>query len=394
MIKVLIIAASYPYPEHRDGLAKINANLIVDNPYYEADMLCVQDVDYAELQRCRFFKVPQQPAKRKLSTIAAYLFSGKPMGVVKMQSYIRGFRDFVLENHERYDIIHVSSPYLAELVDDLPAAIADKLLIFPIDSMALFWRRRTDAEGSLLKKLIYRTELWKCIRFERRYYPKFKKAVFVSDVDRRAAQELDSKSSFHTIPNGVDLDYFTESNSTPPSRNSIVFTGDMSYAPNRDAALFLAEQILPLIDSRLQVHLLLAGQRPDDHLKSLASDQITVTGFVDDLRPYLSAAVMYVSPLRIGSGIKNKVLEAMSLSMVVLGTKLSFEGIDCVAGRDCLEISPNPKSIAQQIEAVLLNPRDYRPMALRARALIQEKYSWDSIRKAYGRLYENSVGNR
>jgi glycosyltransferase involved in cell wall biosynthesis len=394
MVKVLIVAASYPYPEHRDGLAKINANLIVDNPYYEADMLCVQDVDCAELQRCRIFKVPRRAPGPKLFNIASYLLFGKPLGVVKIQGYIRAFRDFILEHHQRYDIIHISSPYLAEVVDGLPTAIASKLLIFPIDSMALFWQRRTNAERSLLKRLIYRMELWRCIRFERRYYPKFKTAIFVSDVDRCAATKLDSESDFQSIPNGVDLEYFTPSNLISRATNSLVFTGDMSYAPNRDAALFLAEEILPRIDPRLNVHLFLVGQRPDDQLKSLESAQITVTGFVDDLRPYLSAASMYVSPLRMGSGIKNKVLEAMSLQMVVLGTKLSFEGIECVAGRDCLQISSDPKAFAEQIEVVLLNPDEFRPLALRARSLIEEKYSWDSIRNAYGRLYENCVGDR
>lgn len=390
MLEVLIVATGYPFPEHRDGLAKINANLLTDNPWFRAELLCIDD-EPASPPTSRIHTLTTRSGGGALARLIAMLTSRDPMAVKRFASYLGDYREFLLRHHERYDVIHVGSPYLAPLVDLLPAEIVAKMLWFPIDCMSLFWSRRAASASSVLRRLLYRVEWRKSRAYERRYYRQFKQAIFVSDVDREEARALAPTANVASIPNGVDIDYFAPSSAPRSPGHRLVFTGDMAYAPNRDAAVFLIEQVLPRIPARFKAHLYLVGQRPDAALLALAGPQVTVTGFVDDLRPYLADASVYVAPLRFGSGIKNKVLEAMAMGCLVVGSKICFEGIECHPLHDCLEVAADGAAIADMLGQVFDAPDRFAPIGSRARQLVQEKYSWNSVRKAYGELYENSI---
>ncbi|MDX8120279.1 glycosyltransferase [Janthinobacterium sp. GMG2] len=394
MDKVLIVATSYPYPEYRDGLAKINANLLKKNDYFDADMLCIGDLgDLNTSDVGNIFKIPPRKKKDKFSQIFSFIFSMKPINVSKYSQYVRQYKDFLLEHHSRYSVIHLSSPYLAEIAIGMPSEIVNKMIIFPIDCMTLFWCRRKKNEENIIKKIIYSIEFLKCSSFEKRYYNIFKAAVFVSDVDRDYAKAITKKDNYYCIPNGVDVDYFKSDSLAQRDKNFLIFTGDMSYAPNKDAVNFLVNKVLPKIDKKFQPHLLLVGQKPDETTLSFASEHITVTGFVEDLRPYLNRSKVYISPLRFGSGIKNKILEAMSMGMVVIGTKVSFEGIGCTPGHDCVQVEVDEFKMAKAVEEIFQNQVAYTSMRKNARDLAEKKYSWDSIRKAYGLIYENRFSN-
>ncbi|ATD63394.1 hypothetical protein CNX70_26965 [Janthinobacterium svalbardensis] len=97
--------------------------------------------------------------------------------------------------------------------------------------------------------------------------------------------------------------------------------------------------------------------------------------------------------MRFGSGIKNKILEAMSMGMVVIGTKVSFEGIECTPGHDCVLVEVDEHKMATAVEEIFQNQVAYTSMRENARDLAEKKYSWDSIRKAYGLIYENRFSN-
>ncbi|KAB0327130.1 glycosyltransferase [Janthinobacterium sp. PLB04] len=394
MNKVLIVATSYPYPEYRDGLAKINANLLKKNDYFNADMLCIGDVgDTNTVETGKIFKILPRKKKHKFSQIFSFIFSLKPVNVSKYSEYIRQYKDFLLEHHTRYSAIHLSSPYLAEIAIDMPSEIVNKMIIFPIDCMALFWYRRKKNEENIFRRMAYSIEFLKCSSFEKKYYNLFKAAVFVSDVDRDYATKITKENNYYTIPNGVDIDYFKSDDLNRGDKNFLVFTGDMSYSPNKDAVNFLVNKVFPKISQKFQPHLLLVGQKPDETTLSFASEHITVTGFVDDLRPYLNRSKVYISPLRFGSGIKNKILEAMSMGMVVIGTKVSFEGIECTPGHDCVLVEVDETQMAKAVEEIFQNQMAYASMRENARDLAEKKYSWDSIRKAYGLIYENRFSN-
>ncbi len=196
------------------------------------------------------------------------------------------------------------------------------------------------------------------------------------------------------IPNGVDLEFFRRDPGVAVEPDSLVFTGDMGYEPNRDAALFFVDEVLPLVQARVAVRVYLVGKGAGAELKSRAGENVVVTGFVDDVRPYLDRAALYVAPLRFGSGIKNKVLEAMAMEKAVVGTALSFDGIAVSDGVECLKSGESSQELADKIVALLADPGLRAQMGARARATVERQYSWESVCAEYARLYQSISAQR
>ncbi len=389
MVKVLLVTPSFPYPEHKDGVAKINYNLLANRNGYVADLLTVDDSEHRGIDGVKIEYIPfiEPPAKPRL--LYRWITSPRPLNVIKYERYMDLLVRKLEELHENYDIVHLSSPFFATLHSKASKELQRKLILFPIDSVSLNKERMLEKERSIKKWLVTSIELLKYRRFERLNYANYKKTVFVSDVDSEYVKRLNPAIEAESIPNGVDTFYFKSNGSVEREEFSLVFTGDLSYAPNEDAVRFFIEEVRPLIMEQIPLKLYVVGKRPKEWLRKLESEDIVVTGFVEDIRGYIERAGAYISPLRFGSGIKNKVLEAMSMSKVVVGTPISFEGIEIESGRNCIVVEANPAKMAAGVVKVLSDPKRYEHIQRAARELIEMSYSWSGIAKRYGELYES-----
>ena len=215
---------------------------------------------------------------------------------------------------------------------------------------------------------------------ERRMLHRADRALFASSRDREALlPDLGPADGLAAIvPNGVDTTVWHRS-SDRLGTDSIVFTGAMGYAPNVDAAVHLARTILPLVrrtapDARLTI----VGRDPAPAVAALASlDGVTVTGFVDDVRPYLDAASVFAAPLRFGAGIQNKLLEAMAMAVPSVVSSLAADGLRTAAGDEPpVVVADDPVGAAAAIIRALGQARlDPRPDSA-ARAYVLEHFSW------------------
>lgn len=195
------------------------------------------------------------------------------------------------------------------------------------------------------------------------------------------------------VPNGVDTGYWQRS-SRKRGANTIVFTGSMDYPPNIDAAMFLIEEILPLVqrqfpDVRLQIvgrdppaRLLRAGQRPG----------VTVTGFVDDVRPYMEQATVFAAPLRFGAGIQNKVLEALAMEVPVVATPLAADGLRTEDGdQPPLQVASDAQQLAALIGKRLAeHSSDPAPVA-EARRFVERHFVWRSSGQKLDQVFNRVV---
>jgi glycosyltransferase involved in cell wall biosynthesis len=156
-----------------------------------------------------------------------------------------------------------------------------------------------------------------------------------------------------TLPNGVDLDYFHQVESSPEPE-TVLFTGKMSYHANEAAALQLAQRVMPLVWARCpEAKLVIAGKDPSEVVRQLGKDpRVRVTGFVDDLRPFFWSATVVVAPLVYGVGIQNKVLEAMACGRPVVASRAACEGIAAPPGKALL-VGGDPGEMAAQTVALL-----------------------------------------
>ena len=208
-------------------------------------------------------------------------------------------------------------------------------------------------------------------------------ALLVSEAEcqRFAALAPHTAGRVFAVQNGVDLDYFSPAHSFPcpwtDDAPRIVFTGHMDYPPNAEAAVWFAEQVMPLLRARHPApRLAVVGANPLPSVQALAAlPDVQVTGRVPDVRPWIAHAAVAAAPLRIARGIQNKVLEAMAMGRPVVATPQAFEGVAAMPGRDLL-VADGPEAMAEAIGAVLDGRHPALPRA--ARAAMQAGYAWDA----------------
>ncbi len=213
----------------------------------------------------------------------------------------------------------------------------------------------------------------------------YARTVVVSERDRDELLSLNPALKIDVIPNGVDTYEFRP---RPVKRiPALLFVGNYEYPPNVDAALYLARDIFPQVQQHIPaVKLWLVGNAPPPELQALASNTVRVTGRVPDVRPYLSRAGAFVSPLRLGAGIKNKVLEALAMGCPVVATPLSVDGIAVQHEQDALIADDN--ALVESILRVLQDSDLQAKLSANGRSLIESRYSWNHVAESYLRLYQ------
>ncbi|MFV1963878.1 MAG: glycosyltransferase [Pirellulaceae bacterium] len=198
--------------------------------------------------------------------------------------------------------------------------------------------------------------------------------VFASCRDRDSLCQ-DPTQCAAVVPNGVDLDYWRRS-SAAPDTGKIVFTGAMHYPPNADAAQYLIREILPRVRTAVpDAECSIVGRDPQPRILAAAEGQegVHVTGYVDDVRPYLDRATVFAAPLRFGAGIQNKVLEAMAMEVPIIASPIAAAGLRTVDGRTPpIEVAEETDAFAQ---AIIRKLRCAAPSAV-ARRYVQQHFRW------------------
>ncbi len=214
-------------------------------------------------------------------------------------------------------------------------------------------------------------------RIEKRLVRKTPHLAFASRRDR--ALLLAGGEHGEIIPQAVDVDYWRRL-TEPRADNCIIFTGVMNYAPNHDAALFLLEHVWPRLQSLWpHLELVLAGRDPLPALQAAAQriPHVTVTGFVEDLRPYLSRATLYVAPIRFASGVQNKILEALAMELPVVTTPVVAEGLRLGDGSAApLRVAQSAPQFAAAIIELLQHPEECRRLARAGRQFVEQYFVW------------------
>jgi glycosyltransferase involved in cell wall biosynthesis len=237
--------------------------------------------------------------------------------------------------------------------------------------------------------MLRRLQLFLARRFERWMFAPYRRVVVVSPQDGAELLLLNPDLPIEIIPNGIDLSYFHLQNDRRETA-TLLFVGNYEYAPNVDAALRLATEILPQVRAHVsEANLWLVGHAPPAELRAISREAITVTGSVPDVRPYLARATVFVSPLRLGAGIKNKVLEAMAMGCPVVATPLSVDGIDSRHERDVLVADED--ALADNVIRVLKDADLQRRLSANGRQLIEARYSWSRVADMYEELYQKAL---
>jgi sugar transferase (PEP-CTERM/EpsH1 system associated) len=231
-------------------------------------------------------------------------------------------------------------------------------------------------------------------RYERRACQAADRVVAVSELDAAAIRRIAPGLEPVVVPNGVDMEYYTADipaleADRAPGEMDLVFTAKMDFRPNVDAVLWFAQTVLPQVRRESpQTRFWVVGKDPHPRLAPLRADPgIVVTGWVEDVRPYIAGAALYVIPLRMGGGTRLKVLEAMAMGKAIVSTALGCEGFDLVPGQE-LVIADTPDEFAAAVLALLRDPDRRQAIGHTAQQYASARYDWHMIVPRLEQAYE------
>jgi glycosyltransferase involved in cell wall biosynthesis len=321
--------------------------------------------------------VPQRFSVRDMLAYGANMLTLQPY---QMRKYcrpraVRRLRQLLCDGN--YDVLLCD---FLETATAVPWDLRIPTVIFTHNVEAQIWRRYFLVRRNPLWKMVAWREYQTVALAERRLTALADHVLTVSDEDRRSFLEFLPEDKLTTIPTGVDLDYYRPPESSSPGR-SLVFTGSMDWLPNEDAIIYFAAEILPLIRQRIpDVTLSVVGRRPTRKVLALAeaNPAVRVTGAVDDIRPYVHEAAVYVVPLRIGGGTRIKIFEAMAMGSAVVSTSIGAEGLPVTHGQDIL-LADTPETFAIQTIGLLTNLTERDRLGRTARRLVESRYGWPEV---------------
>ena len=380
-MKILFLANRVPYPPYRGDKLKIFnlARRLKDR--HELHLLTFaqtpEDLSYkAELEKIfkevRFIYLPKW--KSALNCLQG-VWNSKPLQVLYFQSgEMQQQLDSLIATH-KYDAVHVQhlrmSPYLAKR-KDLP-----RILDLP-DAFSLYWERRKLVKRGLLTTMFENLEQGRVLKYEA-ILKEYNLALACSAEDITYLEKTHHTNNLRLLPNGVDLETFAPRDHDYAHNATILFTGNMDYAPNVDAVGYFAEAILPLIRLKCPtVKFIIAGQRPVPKVMALASDHVIVTGFVKDLAATYNSASVVVAPLRFGAGTQNKVLEAMAMGVPVVCSNIGFGGLGIKSGEGAI-MQTAPTAFANSVIELLWDEGMRRKVGEAGMKVIKTRYDWDII---------------
>ncbi len=416
--KILFLTPQLPYPPHQ-GTTIRNYNLIANLAARHEIHLLSFVYAHDELSKavplrrcCCSSQAVLAPQRSSLQRLLSVFFSPLPDMALRLPS--EGFRAKLVDvlRREAFDVIQIEGIEMAQYGLWLmayglwrmgdghhaePTATNHRpVLVFDDHNAEYVLQQRafeTDVRcpgrwsGALYSLIQWR----KLSRYEREICLRADRVVVVSQADKEALLHLVPNLKATVIPNGVDIDYYRPDNVHPLTLKScsLIFTGKMDFRPNIDAVLWFCQEVLPLVQAEVpEVHFYIVGQRPHHRILPLTTNPaVTITGYVNDVRPYIAGAEVYVVPLRIGGGTRLKVMEAMAMSKAIVSTSLGCEGFKVTDGQQLI-VADTPHEFARRVIDLLGDARARERLGQTARRFVERRYDWRLIVPKFDQVYE------
>lgn len=251
------------------------------------------------------------------------------------------------------------------------------------DIFSMGAKRRADSSSPLLR-LFFGIEFKRLLHYEHDIFEKFNHKTIISQPDRDLLPHP-QRNEVVIVPNGVDHEYFSPVKME--KKHDIVFTGNMGYPPNIDAARFIADDIFPLVLKQSpDATLLLAGANPQSRVQALQSPNITVSGWLADIRESYASSRVFIAPMRIGTGLQNKLLEAMAMELPCITSTLANQALGAIENEEIL-VGTTAQEYANHITYLLNNKFNADKLAKKGHAFVQKSFSWENSTSLLEQLF-------
>ncbi len=399
-MRILLLTPQRPYPPHQ-GTTLRNFNLIKELAkrntvsvltFLEPDQNPDDPGPLPDL--CRWIESLPVPARSPNLRLRQMLLTRRPD--MSWRLWSPAFNDRLaarLREEPPFDVVEIEGIEMAPYLPTLEAARPRPMIIYDAHNAEWILQQRAFAADvrtppRWLAALYSWIQQRRLRRYETELLRRVDHTIAMSAPDKVALRELVSGAPITVIPNGVDLPAYSRFTGNPISYD-LLFTGKMDFRPNIDAALWFGQQVLPRIQARRpDTTFAIVGQRPHPRLEVLRDlSGVTITGYVEDVRPYIAGTTVYVAPLRVGGGTRLKLLEAMAMGKAIVSTTVGAEGFPVVNGQELI-LADDPETFAAEVLALLGDPVRRRELGHTSQAFARATYGWDALVPQLEKVYE------
>ena len=375
-MKIFVLLSRFPYPLEKGDKLRAYNQIRQLSRNHEIHLCALNDIHLKNesikaLQPfCKSIHVLNLSKFAVIWNIILAYFTGKPLQVGYFYNLPTQRKIDQLLNEIQPDHIYCQLLRVAEYV-------RKKNIPKTLDYQDVFSKgvdRRKKSSPFYMKPLL-RLEYKRLCKYEKELFDDFDNKTIISYPDRDFIPHPE-RNKIVVVTNGVDTDYFKPVETE--KKYDLIFTGNMGYPPNVNAAVFLAKEILPLIHKSLPgVMLVLAGASPHAQVLELKGEKIEVTGWVEDIREYYAGSRIFIAPMLIGTGLQNKLLEAMAMKIPCITSPLANNALGAKIGEEIM-VGQNAKEFAGLVVDLLNHPQKAAILAEKGYEFVHRNFNWEA----------------
>ena len=384
--KIVVITSRFPYPLEKGDKLRAFHQIQQLSKEFEVHLITTSEIKVSQNSLsqlepfCNSIQVFQIRPIQKWTGAFAALFSKKPIQVGYFYHHsihrkIKKHLKLLQPDHIYCQLIraaeyvknHHNCPKTIDYMDAFSKGVE---------------RRSETAKG--LQKYLFQVEFKRLLNYENSIFEYFEHHTIISEQDKNYIFHK-NRQKISVVPNGVDPSYLNYQNNQEKDTD-IVFTGNMAYPPNITAAQFIVNEIKPHLSPSIRIKL--AGANPSKEVEQLSQDGVELTGFVDDIREAYTSAQLFVAPMFLGTGLQNKLLEAMALGIPCITTSMANNALHAKPEKEIL-IADSAEDFVEQINRLLQNSEFREEIIKNGRQFILQNYNWDHVTEPLIELIQN-----
>jgi sugar transferase (PEP-CTERM/EpsH1 system associated) len=379
-LRLFVLLSRFPYPLEKGDKLRAFHQLRILSKHHEVFLCALHENELKQewitevSQYCTELETIQISRIGQFVNLGLSLFRSEPFQVAYF--YQSAAQKRVSEYIDKWkpNAIYCQLLRTAKFVENLNSI--PKVIDFQ-DAFSKGIERRLETDPWYWKPILY-SELGRLNLYEKKVFDQFDHCTIISEQDR-AQLPFGQRDEVTIVRNGVELDDFQPSSEAKTV--DVLFAGNMGYPPNVDAAIFLETEVMPLVRTQIpEASLMLAGARPDQKVKDLASELTEVTGWVDDIRDCYAKAKVFVAPMMIGTGLQNKLLEAMAMQIPCITSTLANNALKAKPDSEIL-IAKTAQEYADNVINLLQNAEKANSIASAGHELVSKQFSWEGATK-------------
>lgn len=379
-MRLFVLLSRFPYPLEKGDKLRAFHQLRILSKHHEVFLCALHENDLkpewiSEVKKhCTELETIRISRFGQFVNLGLSIFGSEPFQVAYFYQSAAQKRVSECIDKWKPDAIYCQLLRTAKFVENVNSI--PKVIDFQ-DAFSKGIERRLETDPWYWKPILY-SELGRLNLYEKKVFERFDHCTIISEQDRDQLP-FGQRDEVTIVRNGVELDDFQPS--SEPKTVDVLFAGNMGYPPNVDAAVFLETEVMPLVRKEIpEAKLMLAGARPDQKVKDLSSELTEVTGWVDDIRDCYAKAKVFVAPMMIGTGLQNKLLEAMAMRIPCITSTLANNALQAKPDMEIL-LAKTADEYASQIIELLTNREKADKIALAGHNLITEHFSWEGATK-------------